>query len=135
MVILHSYTASALLLAFLSQHTRSPSTRHRIWQPINGQEGVLESCSRPAMRYPEIPVLSVIAAVLLLVLLPSQWRSRNIPTLTLILSTFLEGIVNVVNTLVWNGNTRNVAPVWCDFGQIVHLPIHSRPLTQRTHNL
>jgi pheromone a factor receptor len=68
------------------------------------------------MRYPEIPVLSTVAAVLLLVPLPSQWRSRNIATLTLILSTILESVVNIVNTLVWSGNTRDVAPVWCDFG-------------------
>ena len=68
------------------------------------------------MRYLEIPVLSAIAVVLLLVPLPSQLRARNIPTLTLILSTFVANIVDIVNMLVWNGNTRDVAPVWCDFG-------------------
>jgi pheromone a factor receptor len=85
------------------------------------------------MRYPEIPVLSAIVSVLLLVPLPSQLRARNIPTLTLILSTFLEGIVNIVNTLVWNGNIWDVAPRCCDFGQILHLLLWNPPLTQRTH--
>jgi phosphatidylserine synthase len=73
------------------------------------------------MRYPEIPALSAIVAVLLLVPLPSQLRARNIATVTLVLSTFMLSIKNVVNTLVWNGNTRNVAPAWCDFGEILHL--------------
>jgi pheromone a factor receptor len=86
------------------------------------------------MRYPEIPVLSAIAAVLLLVPLPSQLRARNIPTLTLVLSTILVNVITVVNTLVWNGNTRDVAPVWCDFGQMLHLSTKNRPPTQRVHN-
>jgi hypothetical protein len=87
------------------------------------------------MRYPEIPVLSAIVVVLLFVPLPSQLRARNIATLTLIVSTFLGSIITIVNTLVWNGNTRNVAPVWCDIGQILHLSIENWPLTQRTRNL
>ena len=90
------------------------------------------------MRYPEIPVLSAIVAVLVLVPLPSQLRARNIATLTLILSTFLGNIITTVNTLVWNGNTRNVAPVWCDIGQIFHLsdlsPVYQESASHSTYS-
>ena len=74
------------------------------------------------MRYPEIPAASCIVAVLLLVPLPSQLRAPNIACLTLILSTFLLSIINTVNTLVWAGHYRDVAPVWCDIGQISRMP-------------
>jgi hypothetical protein len=67
--------------------------------------------------------LSVVAAALLLVPLPSQWRARNITTLTLILSTILLCIVITVNAVVWDGHTRDMAPAWCDFGQLLHIPI------------
>jgi hypothetical protein len=70
------------------------------------------------MRHPELPVLSAIAAGLLLVPLPSQLRTRNIPTLTLILCTFLLCVIVTVNNLVWDGHVRNVAPAWCDFGKL-----------------
>jgi pheromone a factor receptor len=73
------------------------------------------------MRYPEFPALSVVAAVLLLVPLPSQWRARNIATLTLILSTILLCVVITVNALVWDGHTRDMAPAWCDFGKFFHM--------------
>ena len=86
------------------------------------------------MRYPDIPVLSAIGAVLLLVPLPSQLRARNIATLTLILSTFLESIISIVNTLVWNGNTRNVAPVWCDIGEIPS-NVDQEPASYPTYSL
>ena len=74
------------------------------------------------MRYPEIPVASCIVAVLLLVPLPSQLRARNIAGLTILLSTILLSIINTVNALVWAGHYRDVAPVWCDIGQVSRMP-------------
>ena len=70
------------------------------------------------MRHPELPILSAIAAGLLLVPLPSQLRTRNIPTITLILTVFLLCVVITVNGLVWDGHARDVAPAWCDFGKL-----------------
>jgi hypothetical protein len=70
------------------------------------------------MRHPELPVLSTIAAGLLLVPLPTQLRTRNIPAFALVLTAFLVCIVNTVNALVWDGHLRDVAPAWCDFGEL-----------------
>jgi hypothetical protein len=85
--------------------------------------GVLTEPTLPAldriisMRYPVLPVVSAIAAILVLVPLPSQLRRRNVATLSLIIGTFLLHVAITVNTLVWAGNVRDSAPVWCDICQ------------------
>jgi hypothetical protein len=71
------------------------------------------------MRYPEHPVLSTIAAGLLLIPLPSQLRTRNIPAITLVLISFLLCVVNTANALVWDRHVRDVALAWCNFGEIL----------------
>jgi hypothetical protein len=69
------------------------------------------------MHHPELPVLSTIAAGLLLVPLPAQLRTRNIPALTVVLTAFLLCIVNTVNALVRDEHLWDMAPAWCDFGE------------------
>jgi hypothetical protein len=70
--------------------------------------------ARSSMRHPELPVAMAIAAALLLIPLPAHIRLRNIPLLVLIVSTFFMNLLYLVNSLVWAGNVRDVAPVWCD---------------------
>ena len=83
------------------------------------------------MRSPALPITSGIVAGLLLVPLPAQFRVRSIPGLTLIIAHFLVCVTITVNAIVWAGNTRDVAPAWCDIGQNLScLPIHSRLLTR-----
>ena len=70
------------------------------------------------MRYLELPVLSAITAGLLLITVPSQLRTRNLPTFTLILSTCVLCAVNAANAFAWNGHVQDIAPAWCDFGEL-----------------
>ena len=69
------------------------------------------------MRYPEISATSAIAAVLMLIPLPAQLRAGNVALITLLVGSFLINVLYLVNSLVWAGNVRDVAPVWCDIGR------------------
>jgi pheromone a factor receptor len=69
------------------------------------------------MRYSEIPVGAAIAALLILIPLPSQIRVRNVPLIVLITSTFIINIILIVNSLLWAGHARDIAPIWCDICQ------------------
>ena len=73
------------------------------------------------MRRPELPFALAIAVILLLVPLPSQIRKGNIAVLTLMISTLLLVITYLVNTLLWAGHSRDVAPLWCDICKSVSL--------------
>ncbi|KAF9447631.1 fungal pheromone STE3G-protein-coupled receptor [Macrolepiota fuliginosa MF-IS2] len=66
------------------------------------------------MEYPELPFFSFLAAVLVLIPLPWHWRARNIATVSLIIWLFLVDVVYGINSLIWNENVENAAPVWCD---------------------
>ena len=66
------------------------------------------------MQY-QLPVMSAIAAALIVVSLPSQWRARNVAIVVFIIASFLLHVFNVANSIVWAGNVDNVAPIWCDF--------------------
>jgi pheromone a factor receptor len=69
------------------------------------------------MHHPELLAAAGLASVLILIPLPAQVRVRNIALLVLIVGTFFINVISVVNTLVWAGNVRDVAPVWCDIGK------------------
>ena len=68
------------------------------------------------MHRPEFTAASFVAVFLLLVLLPSQLRIRNVAVVVLIGGTIFIHLIHIVNTLVWAGNVRDVAPIWCDIG-------------------
>ncbi|KAF9803215.1 hypothetical protein IEO21_09726 [Rhodonia placenta] len=55
-----------------------------------------------------------IAAVLVLIPLPSHWRARNVATLSLIAWLFVVNVIYGVNTSVWNQNAEVRLIVWCD---------------------
>jgi hypothetical protein len=71
----------------------------------------------PPMRHPEIPVGAAIAALLILIPLPSQIRARNVALIVLIIDNFIINIILIVNSLLWAGHARDIAPVWCDISQ------------------
>jgi len=71
------------------------------------------------MQYPQLPVGAAIGAILVLVPLPAHLRVRNIAVLSMILFIFSTNVINVVNTLVWAGNVKDVAPIWCDISEFV----------------
>ena len=51
---------------------------------------------------------------LVLLPLPWHWSARNVGTLLYIAWSFTGSLVFFVNSILWNGNMRNPAPVWCD---------------------
>ncbi|KAJ7149181.1 GPCR fungal pheromone mating factor [Mycena crocata] len=55
-----------------------------------------------------------IAMALVLVTLPHHWRVKNIATLSIIAWLSLYNLTFGVNAIIWDGNTRITAPVWCD---------------------
>jgi pheromone a factor receptor len=69
------------------------------------------------MRHPEFLAAAGLASVLILIPLPAQVRVHNVALLVLIVGTFFINVISIVNTLVWAGNVRDVAPVWCDIGK------------------
>jgi hypothetical protein len=82
--------------------------------------GPFVSAFQPPMRHPEIPVGAAIAALLILIPLPSQIRVRNVALIVLITYTFIIDIILIVNSLLWAGHARDIAPVWCDICQSSH---------------
>lgn len=69
------------------------------------------------MEHPELPIFSFLAALLVLIPLPWHWRARNIATLSIIVWLFLVDIIYGVNSLIWAGNSRATALVWCDVSE------------------
>ncbi|KAF5329526.1 hypothetical protein D9619_009306 [Psilocybe cf. subviscida] len=66
------------------------------------------------MRYPQLPIFSLLAAVLVLIPLPWHWRARNVATLALIFWLSVVNLIYGVNSLIWAGNVDYRIPVWCD---------------------
>ncbi|PBK68302.1 fungal pheromone STE3G-protein-coupled receptor [Armillaria solidipes] len=64
--------------------------------------------------YAELPAMSFISALLVLVPLPWHWRAGTIPTIAITFWLFLGNLINGVNAVVWSDNVRIVSPVWCD---------------------
>ncbi|KAF8707532.1 Pheromone A receptor, partial [Rhizoctonia solani] len=62
----------------------------------------------------ELPVVSFICTVLVLIPLPWHWRARNTATLSIIFWLTAINFTRGVNAIVWGGNIINKVPVWCD---------------------
>lgn len=71
------------------------------------------------MRYPQIPIFSLLAAILVLIPLPWHWRARNVATLALIFWLSVVNLIYGVNSLIWAGNVDYRIPVWCDISEFV----------------
>ncbi|KAI0944386.1 hypothetical protein AcW1_002114 [Taiwanofungus camphoratus] len=61
-----------------------------------------------------LSAVAFIAAILVLIPLPSHWRARNVATLAIIAWLFVVNMIYGVNTAVWAHSVDNVVPVWCD---------------------
>ncbi|KAF8596936.1 STE-3-like pheromone receptor [Ceratobasidium sp. AG-I] len=62
----------------------------------------------------ELPIVSFICTILVLVPLPWHWKARNVATLSIIVWLALVNIVRGINAIVWSGSTVVKYPVWCD---------------------
>ncbi|KAF7367921.1 Fungal pheromone STE3G-protein-coupled receptor [Mycena sanguinolenta] len=71
--------------------------------------------------FPGMPVGAFLACTLLLFPLPRHWRTRNIPTLSMIAWLFISNFTYGINVIIWSGRTHNVAPVWCDIVTKTHI--------------
>ncbi|ELU37509.1 STE3 domain-containing protein [Rhizoctonia solani AG-1 IA] len=60
----------------------------------------------------ELPIVSFICTVLVLIPLPWHWRARNTATLSIIFWLTAINFTRGVNAIVWGGNIINKVPVW-----------------------
>jgi pheromone a factor receptor len=65
----------------------------------------------------ELPVLSFLAVLSLLFILPLHLKSRNIPFLFLIAWLLVCNIIQGVDAIVWANNALIRAEGWCDLGE------------------
>nr|CAA71964.1 pheromone receptor [Coprinopsis cinerea] len=81
------------------------------------------------MKYPALPVFAILGALLVLIPLPWHWRARNVATLSIIAWLFVMNVIYAVNTIVWAGSIRDVAPVYCDIAtKLIIGASHALPL-------
>jgi Pheromone A receptor len=81
-------------------------------------------------RYPELPALGIIAAILVLVPLPRQIRARNVATIAIMFWLFEDCLANSINAIVWAGNLNDSAPFLCDLSEALCDLFNHRALTE-----
>lgn len=64
--------------------------------------------------YPVFPIFAFLGFILSLVPLPWHLQAWNSGTVYFMMWTALACLNQFVNSVVWAGNFRNPAPVWCD---------------------
>ncbi|KAI0752090.1 GPCR fungal pheromone mating factor [Fomes fomentarius] len=62
----------------------------------------------------ELPVASILAAILVLIPTPWHWRAGNVATLAMIVWLFAVNVIYAVDSLIWSHTVARVAIVWCD---------------------
>lgn len=90
----------------------------------------------------ETPFIVACFFAIIMLILPAAWhiRARNASTLLYIFWSLVGNVIYFVNSLVWRGNIRNPAPVWCDIstklvvGLSVGLPSASLCIQRRLYN-
>lgn len=70
-----------------------------------------------AMFSAAFPAGTILAAILVLIPLPSHWRARNVATLSLIGWLFVMNLIYAVNSFVWSDNSQPRLLVWCDISE------------------
>jgi hypothetical protein len=65
------------------------------------------------MRSPELPAVAALVIFSVLLTLQTQIRLRDVPMLVIGTVVITSA---TVTTLVWAGDVRDVARVWCDIG-------------------
>lgn len=72
--------------------------------------------------YPLVPVANIISLVLVLVtFLVNVRESRLVGVWMYVLWVGVMALIHSVNFIVWSDNANDVAPVWCDISQFVHI--------------
>ncbi|THU76386.1 STE3-like pheromone receptor [Dendrothele bispora CBS 962.96] len=64
--------------------------------------------------FPLFPVFSLLGFILCTIPLTWHVQAWNAGTCAYMIWTGIQCLVEFINSLVWAGNVKNVAPVWCD---------------------
>ncbi|KAG8857217.1 hypothetical protein FRB96_005892 [Tulasnella sp. 330] len=89
----------------------------------------------------QLPIMSFLVLPLLLLPLHAQWRTRNIPTITIVVALFFTNLTRGVNTIVWAGSVVPKLRVWCDIttkfiiGVQVAIPAASLCITKHLESI
>jgi Pheromone A receptor len=72
-------------------------------------------------------VFSFITFILVSIPLPWHWRARNSATCIYILWVSSSNLIGFIDSILWDGNILDKAPVWCDIGKFIwwHVPDHT----------
>ncbi|QRV85395.1 STE3-type pheromone receptor [Ceratobasidium sp. AG-Ba] len=62
----------------------------------------------------ELPIVSFICTILVLIPLPWHWKARNVNTLAIIAWLALVNLTRGINAIIWGGNIIIKYKVWCD---------------------
>jgi hypothetical protein len=103
----------------LSPPPPRPPSRRRVAQTVEMYHGA------PSM--PELPTVSFICAILVLVPIATHVRARNVATLSLMAWLFVLNMLRFINTLVWANNADIRWVVYCDIGQWFNFASVFRP--------
>ncbi|KAM5538793.1 hypothetical protein V8D89_007515 [Ganoderma adspersum] len=96
---------------------------------------------QPDPTYPLFPIFSFLGFVLALAPIPWHLQAWNAGTCIYMLWASLASLVEFVDSIVWYGSLRDVAPVWCDIstkfliGAGVGLPASSLCIARRLYKI
>ncbi|EJF59107.1 fungal pheromone STE3G-protein-coupled receptor, partial [Dichomitus squalens LYAD-421 SS1] len=91
--------------------------------------------------YPAFPVLAFLGAFVVLVPFPWHLQAWNAGTCLFMIWTAIACLNLGINSIVWNNNVINFAPVWCDISSrtivavAVALPAASLCIQRRLYNI
>ena len=64
--------------------------------------------------YPLFPIFAFLGFILPLIPLPWQLEAWNTGTVYFILWSSLASLNLFINSIIWAGNVKDVAPIWCE---------------------
>ncbi|TBU56143.1 pheromone A receptor-domain-containing protein [Dichomitus squalens] len=97
--------------------------------------------SRSDPTYPAFPLLAFLGAIVVLIPLPWHFQAWNAGTCLFMIWTALACVNLGINSIVWNNNVINSAPVWCDISSriivavAVAVPAASLCIQRRLYNI
>ncbi|KAI0632782.1 STE3-domain-containing protein [Trametes polyzona] len=96
---------------------------------------------QPDPTYPLFPIFAFLGFLAALVPLPWHFQAWNAGTCIYMLWAALASLVEFVDSIVWNGSLKDVAPVWCDIstkfliGAGVGIPASSLCIARRLYKI
>ncbi|KAI0668933.1 putative fungal pheromone GPCR, STE3-type [Trametes maxima] len=91
--------------------------------------------------YPLFPIVAFLGFILALVPFPWHLQAWNAGTCIFMIWASVASLIQFVDAIIWNGNTINSAPVWCDIstkfliGAGVGIPAASACISRRLYKI